>query len=65
MSDEKALARVHPEGEPETAGKQTPEAALNLDTFGGKIQFRWEPGAGVSSLGQMAFFIVFEDQRVA
>ena len=59
MSDEKALTKVHPEGEPETTDKQIPGASLSLDTFGGKIQFRWAPDAGVSSLGQMPFFIEF------
>src|SRR5271165_492711 len=59
MSDENALIKVHPEGEPEKGGVQPPEAALSLDTFAGKIQFRWAPDAEVSSLGQMAFFIEF------
>jgi len=36
-----------------------PETALSLDTFAGKIQFRWAPDAEVSSFGQMAFFIEF------
>jgi hypothetical protein len=30
-----------------------------VDTFGGKIQVKWVPGAAVSGLGQMAFFIEF------
>ena len=30
-----------------------------MDTFGGTIQLRWAPEAGVSMLGQMAFFIEF------
>jgi hypothetical protein len=59
MSDEEALTKIHPEGEPETADRESPEGTLSLDTFGGKIHFRWEPDAGVSSLGQMAFFIEF------
>ena len=59
MSDEKGLTKIHPEGEPEKAHSETAEGTLSLDTFGGKIQFRWEPDAGVSSLGQMAFFIEF------
>jgi len=59
MSDEKALTKIHPEGEPETGEMQPPEGALSLDTFAGKIQFRWAPDAEVSSLGQMAFFIEF------
>ena len=59
MSDEKALIKVHPEGESEIGEMQPPETALSLDTFAGKIQFRWAPDAEVSSLGQMAFFIEF------
>jgi hypothetical protein len=59
MSDKKALIKVHPEGEPETGEMQPPATTLSLDTFAGKIQFRWAPEAEVSSLGQMAFFIEF------
>src|SRR5712691_346908 len=59
MSDEKALSKIHPEGEPETGEMQPRETALSLDTFAGKILFRWAPDAEVSSLGQMAFFIEF------
>src|SRR5713226_9248622 len=59
MSDEKALIKVHPEGERETGEIQPPATAISLDTFAGKIQFRWVPDAEVSSLGQMAFFIEF------
>ena len=58
MNDEKMLAGTHPEGEREIAERGTVEA-LSLDTFGGKIQLRWEPDAAVSSLGQMPFFIEF------
>ncbi len=59
MSEEKALIKIHPEGEPPTEEIQLPETALSLDTFAGNIQFRWAPDAEVSSLGQMAFFIEF------
>jgi hypothetical protein len=59
MSDEQALIKGHPEGEPETGGMQPSGSSLSLDTFAGKIQFRWAPEAEVSSLGQMAFFIEF------
>jgi hypothetical protein len=38
---------------------QPPATTLSLDTFAGKIQFRWAPEAEVSSMGQMAFFIEF------
>src|SRR6266513_3788206 len=59
MSDEKALVPAHPEGEQQKEEIQPPETALSLDTFAGKIQFRWAPDAEVSSLGQMPFFIEF------
>src|SRR6202171_6441043 len=59
MSDEKALIKVHPEGEQQAVEIQPPETAISLDTLAGKIQFRWAPDAGVSSLGQMPFFIEF------
>ncbi len=40
-------------------GTQAGEIPLSLDTFAGKVQFRWVPEAEVSSLGQMPFFIEF------
>ncbi len=51
--------KIHPEGESQTGEKELPEGVLSLDTFAGKIQFRWAPDAGVGSLGQMPFFIEF------
>jgi hypothetical protein len=59
MSDEKALITIHPEGEQQKGEMQPPETALSLDTFAGKVQFKWAPDAEVSSLGQMPFFIEF------
>ncbi len=59
MSDEKALVKAHPEGELQTRGIEPADTAISLDTFGGKIQFKWAPDAGVSSLGLMPFFIEF------
>jgi hypothetical protein len=59
MSGEKALIPLHPEGEQQTADIQPPETALSLETFAGKIQLKWAPEAGVSSLGLMPFFIEY------
>ncbi len=56
MSDEKALIAVPPEGEPKIEGNPPP---LSLDTFAGKVPFRWVPDAEVSRLGQMPFFIEY------
>jgi hypothetical protein len=59
MSDEGTLIRIHPEGEQQSEEVRAPDTPLSLDTFAGKIHFRWAPDAGVSSLGQMPFFIEF------
>src|ERR1700761_1168381 len=59
MSDETALTKAHPEGELEKVEMQPWATGVSLDTFAGKIQFRWAPDAEVSSLGQMPFFIEF------
>jgi hypothetical protein len=59
MTDEKSLVKVHPEGERQTEKPQSSEDTLSLDTFAGKVQFRWVPDADVSSMGQMPFFIEF------
>jgi hypothetical protein len=56
MSERKALIEIHPEGEPEIEDQST---TLSLDTFAGKVQFRWVPDAEVSSPGQMPFFIEY------
>ena len=58
MNDEKALAKTHPEGEWEV-GKNESAEDQSLDTFAGKVRFRWEPDGGVSNLGLMPFFIEF------
>jgi hypothetical protein len=59
MGDEKSLIQVHPEGERPTEEMPAIETVTSLDTFAGKIQFKWVPDADVSHLGQMPFFIEF------
>lgn len=59
MSDEKALMKVHPEGERQTEEIPAAERVTSLDTFAGKIQIKWAPEGSVSSLGLMPFFIEF------
>ena len=59
MSPENELLPVHPKGELENAENLLVETAISLDTFAGKIQVKWVPGAAVSSLGLMPFFIEF------
>lgn len=59
MSEERAESRNHPEGECDSGDVEGRKAVLSFYTFAGKIQFRWAPDAGVSSLGQMPFLIEF------
>jgi hypothetical protein len=59
MSEEKAIEKVHPEGERKSGGMEGPERSGKVDTFAGKIQVKWVPEAAVSSLGLMPYFIEF------
>jgi Transposase DDE domain group 1 len=46
-------------GEQKRVLAQGIKAALSVDTFGGRVQVRWEPGAAATPFGQLAFFIEF------
>ena len=59
MSKEEEVVQAHPEGEVQIAGNRLGETATSLDTFAGKVYVKWAPGAAVSSLGLMPFFIEF------
>ena len=59
MSDERAIQKVHPEGERKSGAIEGSETGGSVDTFAGKIQVKWAPEAAVSSLGLMPYFIEF------
>jgi len=46
---------THPEGEDNRALK----TAIEVDTFDGKLHIEWDPGASVTPIGQLPFFIQF------
>lgn len=46
-------------GEEKSALAKGIEEALTVDTFGGRVQVRWEVGAPATPFGQLAFFIEF------
>jgi len=49
---------THPEGE--HLNLALPEdQSLEIDTFDGKVHVEWEPGASVTPMGQLPFFIQF------
>ncbi len=50
---------VHPEGEPTELSKHFSSTSIEVDTFEGKIHVEWEPGASVTPMGQLPFFIQF------
>ena len=43
MSDEKAIQKVHPEGERKSGAIEGSETGGSVDTFAGKIQVKWAP----------------------
>ena len=49
---------IHPEGE-QHKPSQSENQALEIDTFEGKVHVEWEPGASVTPMGQLPFFIQF------
>ena len=50
---------THPEGESLKPAFHPKKQALEVDTFDGKIHVEWEPGASVTPMGQLPFFIQF------
>ena len=54
MSVDQRPEMIHPAGE-----GRTEENGCQLDTFGGKVEVRWNSDAEVTVMGQMAFFIEF------
>ena len=50
---------IHPKGEPTELSKQLKPASIEIDTFEGKVHVEWEPGASVTPMGQLPFFIQF------
>jgi hypothetical protein len=59
MTEEKALLKTHPAGEPGKDRFGLPYEAQCLDTFAGKVQIRWVPDGAVSTLGLLPFFTEF------
>ena len=53
------VVKVHPTGEVEKGENKWEGMGSSLDTFAGKVQIKWSPGAAVSGLGLMPYFIEF------
>lgn len=51
--------KIHPKGELSTTTKPIESQSIEIETFEGKIHVEWEPGASVTPMGQLPFFIQF------
>ena len=52
-------ATVHPRGELEISERKILSAAIEVETYAGKVHVEWGPTAAVTPIGQLAFFIEF------
>lgn len=50
---------IHPAGEVKNSQKKALSAAVEVETYAGKIHVEWDPTAAVTPIGQLAFFIEF------
>jgi hypothetical protein len=50
---------LHPVGEAIVPEKRPLRAAIEVETFAGKVHVEWDPTAAVTAIGQLPFFIEF------
>jgi hypothetical protein len=50
---------LHPTGEVTVIEKRPLSAAIEVETFAGKVHVEWDPTAAVTPIGQLPFFIEF------
>lgn len=53
------VSRPHPAGESHKAVSREPASVCSVDTYGGKVEIRWDADAAVTAFGQMPYFIEF------
>ena len=58
MSTNNEVSATHPLGEKGSV-TSAPEVGKTIDTFGGKIQLKWDEDAAVTPYGQLVFFVEF------
>jgi len=59
MATFQEVSRRHPAGESQKALSRLPAGGSGVDTFGGKVEVRWDSNAAVTAFGQMPYFIEF------
>ncbi len=50
---------AHPKGERKSATEIAKSDLIPVDTFGGKVQVRWDKNASLTPMGQLSFFIEY------
>ncbi len=59
MASSQEVSRPHPAGESQKALSREIPGVSSVDTFGGKVEVRWDSDAAVTAFGQMPYFIEF------
>ena len=59
MAKPRRTKQLHPLGEPQNAITKQNIGSRAVDTYGGKVQLRWDAEAAVTAYGQMPYFIEF------
>jgi hypothetical protein len=61
VDENSSLPATHPSGELKTEPEWTglPDPGHAVDTFGGKVFVRWDPGAAVTAFGPVTYFLEF------
>lgn len=59
MASSQEVSRPHPAGDSQKAVARQPSGVATVDTYGGKVEIRWDSDAAVTAFGQMPYFIEF------
>jgi hypothetical protein len=59
MTHDLTLSKPHLPGEQSTVVEAGAPPGVCLDSFGGPVRIEWDAGAGLTSLGQLPFFVDF------
>ena len=52
-------SKIHPNGEKKSSKNLIKSDLIPVDTFGGKVQIRWDQNASLTPMGQLPFFIEY------
>ena len=61
MKPKREIQSYHPMGEFKMVPQEGKKQAIPVDTYGGRVHVEWDPQAAVTGMGQLPFFIKFEN----